>query len=800
MQGINERIDNLLSLGFKLCIWATALVLPLLFWNLTSEFYDAPKFTFLAAITGVMLIIWFLRFTVTGRLNLTRTPLDLPLFLLLIVFIVSTIFAVSRPVAILGNLPQIHGSLATYIVYILFYFALVSNLKQISTVKQTISLALFSGIILAVLGLLSYVGINPLFLSWTSGLNFTPTGASFTTAAILALLLPFPLMSVLYNQTHEPLAAAPGSAESGNLLSNIFGNKKGSSAFPLNKFFYSGIVTLFLITIVLIGSWVNYVAAAAAFGLVLFVAPPLSLRKSLYFLVVPVILTALVTFFSFVPVGGSKNLAYNQAQNFPREIQLPFEVSWKISVSAFRDSPFWGTGPASYLTDFTTYKPAEFNNTKIWNITFNTAFNEYFQFLATLGALGLIALLLLTTLFISFAFRALVSSQNSLGVSLAISGIIFFVLLALHTSTLTLWVMGLVILASFLATYKNITRETFVGSGLSKDSGATVNGLHFDIVPAFFLVIVAAAVCYGWYTGGRAVVADYHHRLALNAVAAGQGLTAYNELVAAENLNPYVDLYRTDMAQTNFALANAIATAKGPTQASPAGSLTDTDKSNIQTLLSQAINEGRVATALNPNNPADWEVLGSIYRQISGVAQNALTFSLDSYGRAISYDPLNPMLRLTVGGIYYSAQNYDMAVRFFTDAVNLKPDYANAYYNLAIAFKDKNDLTDAQASIQQAVSLLDPSSADYKTASDLLNNLKAEAATESAKATTPSAKTAPAAQTNSALNNEQSSSALQNQNLPKVVNLPQPENVATPAAVNKPGTTPTPTVAPTTQP
>lgn len=793
MLNINERLDNLLNLIFKLGVWTIALVLPLFFWNITSEFYETPKFILLAVITGVLIVIWLLRFTISGRLNITRTPLDLPVLLMLIVFLISTFFAASRPVAIMGNLPRIHGGLATYVVYILFYFVLISNLKQISVVKQTISLLLISSIVMAILSLLSYAGINPLFLSWTTGLNFTPTGNSFTTAAILALLLPFPLMSVLHINETEPTASTAVKTN-GNILasfSQLLSSKKFSSMLSLNKLFYTAVLVLFISTIILIGSWVNYVAAAAAFCLVLFVAPPLSLRKNLYFLLAPVVIAVVIAFLSFAPVGGSKNIFYSQAQNFPREIQLPFDTSWKVSVSAFRDSPFWGTGPASYLFDFTTYKPVEFNLTKLWNIRFDQGFNEYLHFLATLGAMGLIALLLLTTLFISFAFRALVSSQNSLGVSLAISGIIFFVLLALHTSTLTLWVIGILILACFMATYKNITREIFVGNTITKDDSTTVNGVHIDVIPAIFLVVITGATVLGLFFVGKAVTADFYHRQALNAVTKGQGLVAYNQLVLAEQFNPYADLYRNDLAQTNFALANAIATAKGPTEASPSGALTDQDKTNIQTLLSQAINEGRAASTISPNNPANWEILGSIYRQISGVAENALTFSLDSYGRAIAKDPLNPMLRLTVGGIYYSAKNYDMAIRFFTDAVNLKPDYANAYFNLSIALKDKNDLVGAVASAEKTVSLLDAGSDDYKVAAELLTNLKDQLASESAKQTAQEVaeqQTPPASQTNS---------ALQDSNLPKVLDLPKSENVATPAAVNKQGKIqPTPTLTP----
>jgi tetratricopeptide (TPR) repeat protein len=222
--------------------------------------------------------------------------------------------------------------------------------------------------------------------------------------------------------------------------------------------------------------------------------------------------------------------------------------------------------------------------------------------------------------------------------------------------------------------------------------------------------------------------------------------------------------------------------------------LTDQDRQTIQTLISQAVNEGRAAVALSPRSPRNWEVLASIYRNISGVADNALAFSLDAYGRAIQRDPLNPALRLNVGGIYYTAKNYDLAIRFFTDAINLKPDYVNAYYNLAIALRDKGDLQNAQQVAEQAIVLLQDNkeSNDYKTVTALLEEIKKKAATG-------------ASQTSQSATVGQTDSALSNDDLEDVTvsNLNNPPSVTPAPAVRSnpnakvPQTSVTPSATPT---
>lgn len=765
---MNERITEFLNLIFHFGTLALVVAVPFFFWNLTSEFYETPKFLFLLIVTAFLMVIWAIKWIVGGRVNITRTPLDLPLLLFLAVFIISTIFSSSRPVAIFGNLPRIHGGLATYAVYIITYFVLVSNIKSAKFVGYIVQTFLYAGVILSILSLLSYAGINYFTLPSTAGLNFTPIGSSFSTTAILILLLPFPLIAMLQGTGNEILGGMESFISEGNAKLRA----------TLNKVALASILGLFLITIALTGSTVIFIAAGIVFGLALMATPSTLIQKNLAYILTPIAIAVLLAFLSLVPFGGSKNIFYNQAQNFTKELQLPLETSWKISISTFRDAPFWGSGPASFLFDFTAYKPVEFNTSKIWNIRFDQAFNEYLQVLATLGITGLIALLFLTTVFISAAFKTLSSPQGSMGLSLSIAGIAFFVLLGLHASTTPLWIAGILIMVLFMAVHKNLTKQLYIGTAPNQQNTNSADGLylHFDALPIVAALIILSIAVLSVYFAGRFTIADYHHRQALQAVAKNQGLIAYNELVAAEGLNPNIDLYRTDLAQTNFALANAIAAAKGPTEASPSGSLNDQDKQNIQTLLAQSINEGQAATTLSPNNSTNWEVLGSIYRQISGVAQNALSFSLDSYGRAIQKDPLNPVLRLTVGGIYYSAKNYDMAIRFFTDSINLKSDYANAYYNLAVALRDKGDLVSAASSAERVVSLLDPKNPDYKAASDLLASIKDQIATQAAQQTPVPTENQTVVPT---------PAALQSKNLPKVVNLPQPENITTPSAVKK---------------
>ncbi|MBI2018941.1 O-antigen ligase family protein [Candidatus Daviesbacteria bacterium] len=777
MDNLKTTLNSYLGLIFKVGLLLVILSTLFLFTNLTTEFYETAKFLVLFIFTGLILILLTLRFTITGKVVFVRTPLDIPLLLLLAVAIVSTVVSPSPFVALLGNQLKVHGSLSSLIVYILFYFILVNNLKSERQTKWYLGATVLAGGVLAAISLAAYAGLTLLPKPLIHGVNFTLTGSNFSTTAILTMLLPIILGNILHGRN------------------------------PIFRIVSSIILFLSLTTIVLTGNWATWAAASFALVVFFFIFKPANYSQikpaTAIYLIVPITLALLITVLSlFPPVDETKNPLYDKARNFPRELQLPFVPSWKISVSAFRDSPFWGSGPATYLFNFTNYKPIELNQTNLWNVRFDSAFNEYLETLANLGGVGAVALLSLTALFINSAYRTLKSgnhqpptTNHELSKTLAIAGLTFFLVLALYPSTLPLWVFGVLILASFMVANTagsgekrwggdeegNFTRTLFRIAGNLSSADSSSETVRIDALPGILLVSSLALVLSGAFFAGRFTLADYHHRKAVNAVAQNNGVLAYNELVASEKLNPYNDLYRTDLAQVNFALANAIALAKGPTEASPGGSLTDQDKQNIQVLLQQSINEARNAVTLSPKSAINWEVLGLLYRQISGVAQNALVFSLDSYGRAIQNDSLNPILRLNVGGVYYTIKNYDLAIRFFTDAINLKSDYANAFFNLSVALRDKGDLSGAVQTAQQVVNLItDQNSQDYKTAQNYLNDLKNRIASGSAQA---SPITAP---------EQQNSGTLQKKELPKVLNLPKPEKIATPEAVKKPEPTPTP--------
>jgi tetratricopeptide (TPR) repeat protein len=229
--------------------------------------------------------------------------------------------------------------------------------------------------------------------------------------------------------------------------------------------------------------------------------------------------------------------------------------------------------------------------------------------------------------------------------------------------------------------------------------------------PAVILIVLCGG---SLYFSGRAYAGELTFKRSLDAAAKNDGLNTYNLQREAILQNPLLPRYRRAYSATNLALANSIASN---------ANLTDQDKQNIAQLIQQSIREAKVAVTLEPANTANWENLTLVYRSLINAAQGADQWTIAALSQAIMSDPVNPGLRIDLGGVYYSLGKYDQAIRLFQQATELKPNYGNAFYNLSHAYLMKKEITSAYDNMSQTLSLTQADSADYTKAKGELEEL-----------------------------------------------------------------------------
>lgn len=388
----------------------------------------------------------------------------------------------------------------------------------------------------------------------------------------------------------------------------------------------------------------------------------------------------------------------------PGSPQLPkfpgYATSWAISVDALKESPVWGVGPANYLTAFNRFRPVSYNLTDLWAVRFTTGSNFYLTAVTELGFAGIIAFALLLVAVYKTAAKGVKSATE------AASLIVLLVFMAVFPTTPLLLVL-LFVLMSLLSK----SEEKVVSLGISSKVGVVLSSLP---------VLIGLGVVV--FFGSKILSSEVKFQKSLNALTANNAKTTYDFMQEAINTNPQVDRYHASIAQVEMALASSLAGKE---------SLTDADKATVTQLVQQAINEGKNTVVLNPSRAGNWEILAQIYRSIMPFATGADQFTIQTYSQAIALDPINPDLRISLGGVYYALGKYDDAIASFKLAILAKNDLANAHYNLAIAYKAKKDYDNAITEMNNVLALVDKDSNDYTIAKTELDNLQKNRPAES---------------------------------------------------------------------
>jgi tetratricopeptide (TPR) repeat protein len=192
--------------------------------------------------------------------------------------------------------------------------------------------------------------------------------------------------------------------------------------------------------------------------------------------------------------------------------------------------------------------------------------------------------------------------------------------------------------------------------------------------------------------------------------------------------------YHLSYSQVNLSIAAGI---------SQKTDLSDAEKQNVNQLISQSIREAKVTTSLRPHDAMGWQNLGNIYANLLTAADGADKYAINSYAQAVALDSANPVLRTEFANLLVKLSTsikdekqkaiyINRAATEFQTAIQLKPDYASAYYNFAKLLESFGDFENAYTNMQKAISLLEPTNPDLSKANEELSALKAKVPAPSA--------------------------------------------------------------------
>ena len=104
-------------------------LIPFFFLSFTSEYYEFNKQALLALFLFLTFGLFFLKTLLSRKLIFSRSPLDLPIFLILLIYLLSTIFSVSPSTSLLGEHGIFHGGLLSFLLYIGLFYLIINTSK-----------------------------------------------------------------------------------------------------------------------------------------------------------------------------------------------------------------------------------------------------------------------------------------------------------------------------------------------------------------------------------------------------------------------------------------------------------------------------------------------------------------------------------------------------------------------------------------------------------------------------------------------------------------------------------------------
>ncbi|PIR61743.1 MAG: hypothetical protein COU66_02150 [Candidatus Pacebacteria bacterium CG10_big_fil_rev_8_21_14_0_10_44_11] len=404
----------------------------------------------------------------------------------------------------------------------------------------------------------------------------------------------------------------------------------------------------------------------------------------------------------------------------PSSIVLPsLEATWSVALDTIRTprAALIGMGPDSYINMYTKFKPVWVNGTKTWALSFSQGTNLPLTLLATTGFFGLISWLFLVYVTYTLMKRSHTQEGKILATTLFASFVVQFFIPA---NVVVLILQAVLIVGIILSERSRfgVLKFQALAMSIEKTIGDALPVSHRQT--ALPVMITSGALLIGivilGYLSGRAYAASIASFASNKALAENDAVGVYDQQQKAIQLNPWLDVYHRQYANTNLLIATSLA------QKTDA---TDADKEQVSQLLQQAVREAQSATQLDQYDVQNWAVLAQIYQNMVGAVDQADQFAIQAYVQAIQNDPTNPNLRISVGGIFLGQKKYQDALSLFNQAIQIKPDYPNAYYNAGFALKELGGLAEAKQAYEKVLTLIDSNSEDYTTVSKEVQDLTA---------------------------------------------------------------------------
>ena len=626
-----DSTEKKLNLVIKVLLWAAVFALPLFFMPNTPSVLELNKQVLLVGLLGIAFLVWVGSMAVKSQIKFRANFIFIPIFVFLIVMGMSTAFADYTSQSMWGFFGGEARSFITLVFFVSFFVLFVNNVRTRKDILITLYVALASGFLAVVFGLLQLWGKHILPIEGTHSLYFNTVGSVYLFGVYVSVLFMLALNMLIYAKN--------------TILKSAFGV----------------LTLLFFATLIIVSLKIIWIMLIVALALIL---GRLTIGSKGTGSSINSVLPMIFLVLSLLMILQKQPLVQKQ---LPVEVLLTHKSSASIAWSAVKQDFLLGSGPSNYINVYREFRPTNLGN--FWSTNFNTSSSYFLTLVSTVGILGTLSFLSLIIMGGVYMFRGIFANDDQtaiLGVGIGSIWVLLTLSLLFYVVNITIlfmWWVILALLVSILAfSPKTELRDFSTGSNSEKPS----------LLFSFIFVLVIIGVVVALYMQGQKYVAAIHFNKALVADAKGEDITiVVQEIDTAVLMDMSKDLYYRNRSLAFFAMANKRIAEKGQ-------DFVAEDAAYVSELVKRALADANMAQTLNPNDVDNHMALVRVYESLLPTMEGAGEKALEFAKSAAEVDPNNPGIYQRLATIYVTMADLETAKNRTAESSEL-PEKAKEY-------------------------------------------------------------------------------------------------------------------------
>lgn len=717
------------------------LVVPLLLTPWNYELFEYNKMMAVYALTVIIVGAWIIKMIAQKEIRIARTPLDIPILLFLASQLVSSIFSIDPHVSWFGYYSRFNGGMLSILCYALLYWAFVSNWAEelrmmnkqfaqgskenhplliLNSLFFILKVALAGATVVVLYGIAERFGIDKhLWVQDVQNRVFSTMGQPNWLAAYIIPLIPIiKALSVVRIKNQEfKIQRRIKSWSTFSLfiiLDALFftallftRSRSGLFAFAITDVIFWGLI--------LLGSVQR---ETKVFRWKLFQA--FFILHAAFFLVVFLNGTHIETIDKYFTLESwkirfQKSIPYNLSLDklgIPSGVEGPTTSPapsgtllesggtesgtirkhvWQGAINAWRSSPKTlaiGTGTETFAFAFYQFRPVGHNLTSEWDFLYNKAHNEYLNYLATTGILGVGSYLLFIGSFIWWMIKRIHLSRSMYHAAFVIAlfaGWISILVTNFFGFSVVVTNIFLFLLPAMMFV---LSRHSHPEFRISLQLNQQISSLTVLLVLLVLLSLLAAH----WY-------ADTLFASGYRMTHAGQYGSGAAFLKQAVTINPIEPYYYDELGSAYSGMVSDAIDAKDATIAA--------------TLIRQSLEASDHALSISPHNVNFWKTRTKIYYLFSSFDQAFNNAAIEALEQAQKLSPNDPKITYNLSILYGRNGENDKAITLLTDTIELKPNYRDAYYALWVFYIEVKKPDLARFIAEEYLKKVDPGDKEF---------------------------------------------------------------------------------------